>query len=105
MIPAPAAERSRLRRIAVEAAGWTLCAVGFTLLFLPGPGLPLLVAGLALLGRERPSAARLLERIQQRFARARSAFRGAPAHAAAPASVPAAPAAGTGPAPAGRDRA
>ncbi len=98
MIPAPATGRSLLRRIAVETAGWTLCAVGFALLFLPGPGLPLLVAGLALLGRERPSAARLLEWIHQRFARARAGVR------AAPASGPA-PAAATAPSPAGRERA
>ncbi|HZZ83253.1 MAG TPA: PGPGW domain-containing protein [Anaeromyxobacteraceae bacterium] len=78
MTPATAAERSVLRRIAVEAAGWSLCAAGFALLFLPGPGLPLLVAGLALLARERPSAARLLAWIEERGRRARRRLRRTP---------------------------
>jgi len=45
--------------------------VGIALLVLPGPGIPLIVAGLALLGTQFPWARRALEWLR---ARARSAL-------------------------------
>jgi len=59
------------RRIAVIVAGSVLLVVGIALLVLPGPGIPLIVAGLALLGTQFPRARRALEWLR---ARARSAL-------------------------------
>jgi hypothetical protein len=63
--------RARWRRIGVLVAGWSLLATGAVLLFLPGPGLPLLLGGLALLGREAAWARRLERRILRWFKRGR----------------------------------
>lgn len=52
----------RLRKLGARAAGAALLGVGTALLVLPGPGIPLIIAGVALLTRESPWAARLLER-------------------------------------------
>ena len=49
----------RARRWLTLGAGFGLLAVGGTLLVLPGPGIPLVLGGLALLGRELPWARRL----------------------------------------------
>ncbi len=49
----------RARRWFSLGAGFALLAVGAALLVLPGPGIPLVLAGLALLGRELPWARRL----------------------------------------------
>jgi hypothetical protein len=49
------------------AAGWSLLVVGGLLLVLPGPGIPLLLVGLALLSRDVPWARRLRERVLRRF--------------------------------------
>ena len=56
--------RARRRRFATIVAGWSLLGVGTALIFLPGPGFPLLLGGLALLGREEPWARRLRSRIE-----------------------------------------
>lgn len=61
--------RSAVARIAILAAGWALLAAGACLLFLPGPGLPLLLGGLALLGEEQEWARRLLGRLKDRLQR------------------------------------
>jgi hypothetical protein len=53
------------------AGGWVLLAVGVLLLVLPGPGIPLVILGLALLSRDVPWARRLRERIEARFPWAR----------------------------------
>lgn len=50
------------RRIAVLVAGVVVIAVGLVLLALPGPGIPLVIGGLALLAREFRFARLLLER-------------------------------------------
>lgn len=42
----------RARRLLIVLAGATLLLVGVALLFLPGPGIPILLAGLALLATE-----------------------------------------------------
>ena len=63
--------KAAARRWAVLVGGWALLVVGALLLVLPGPGLPLLLAGLALLGRESPWARRLCDRLKARLARIR----------------------------------
>ena len=47
-----------LRRIAISVVGVSILLVGAALLFLPGPGLLTIIAGLAVLGTEfeRPRA-------------------------------------------------
>jgi len=50
------------RRVAVALAGGTLLAVGLLLLVLPGPGTPVLLAGLAVLATEFTWAGRALGR-------------------------------------------
>jgi hypothetical protein len=60
---------ARMRRVGTLAAGWTLLLAGTVLLVLPGPGIPLMLAGLALLGRELAWARKLRERIQAKIFR------------------------------------
>jgi len=50
----------------VIVAGSVLLVVGIALLVLPGPGIPLIVAGLALLGTQFPWARRALEWLRAR---------------------------------------
>jgi uncharacterized protein (TIGR02611 family) len=52
------------RRTAVAVAGSMVVVVGLALLVLPGPGLLLLTAGLALLATEFPWAQRWLTRLR-----------------------------------------
>ena len=51
----------RLRRLALEVLGWLFVVLGLAALVLPGPGLVLLVIGVALLSREYEWARRRLE--------------------------------------------
>jgi uncharacterized protein (TIGR02611 family) len=51
-----------IRKATVGTAGALTVATGIVLLPLPGPGTLVIVGGLALLSREFPAAARLLER-------------------------------------------
>ena len=60
---------TRARRVAAEVAGWVLVAAGIVLFPLPGPGLLLLVAGLALLAEHNAWAARRLEPLKLRALR------------------------------------
>ncbi|OLD65019.1 MAG: hypothetical protein AUI47_03265 [Acidobacteria bacterium 13_1_40CM_2_68_5] len=46
--------------------GWALTALGFALLFLPGPGLLFLLPGLTLLSAESLWVRRLLRRLRER---------------------------------------
>jgi hypothetical protein len=55
-------------RVARMSAGGALLLVGLLLLVLPGPGLPILLAGLLLLARDVAWAARLAERVRERIA-------------------------------------
>jgi hypothetical protein len=55
-------------RVARISAGGALLLVGVLLLVLPGPGLPILLAGLLLLARDVAWAARLAERVRGRIA-------------------------------------
>lgn len=57
---------ARLRRAARLAGGFTLLAVGGALLVLPGPGIPVVLGGLALLAPEVSWARRLRGRIHER---------------------------------------
>lgn len=45
-----------LRKLAILAAGWTLIAAGAVLIPLPGPGIPVLIAGVAVLSLKSPRA-------------------------------------------------
>lgn len=60
----------RAARLGADAAGWALLGAGAALLVLPGPGIPLVLAGLVILGRERPWARRLQLRLRLEAARA-----------------------------------
>jgi hypothetical protein len=59
--------RSAWARAARLAGGWSLLLLGGALLLLPGPGIPLVIAGLALLARDLPWARRLAERLRARW--------------------------------------
>ena len=65
------ARRSRAYRVAFAAAGFTVVAGGIVLSLplVPGPGIPLIAAGLAMLALEFDWAERLLERIVLRVDR------------------------------------
>lgn len=53
-----------LRKAAILAAGWFLIAVGAILIPLPGPGLPVLAAGIVVLSSKSPRARWLLRRFK-----------------------------------------
>lgn len=53
-----------MKRRALEAAGWLLVAAGLAAMVLPGPGLLLLVGGLALLALRYAWAKRLLRPVK-----------------------------------------
>jgi tellurite resistance protein TerC len=55
------------RRVVVALVGATLLALGTALLFLPGPGSPVILLGLAVLGAEFAWARRWLKRVEQGF--------------------------------------
>lgn len=62
-------DRSRGATFASLAAGFPLLASGFVLLFVPGPGLVLIVFGLALVASESEWLAALLDRAEARMRR------------------------------------
>ena len=64
-----------IRRVVAVVAGFGLFAVGLALLVLPGPGIPLLVAGLGLLSLEYHWARRLRTWLLRRTARVTPASR------------------------------
>ena len=55
------------RRIAILCGGSLLVVAGIVLLVLPGPGVPLIIAGLALLGTQFEWARRASRWIRERF--------------------------------------
>ena len=61
------ARRSVLRRMARIAAGSFLVLAGLVMWVLPGPGLLTIAAGLLVLSRDFPWAARMLERVRARL--------------------------------------
>lgn len=58
------------KRLVLEILGWGLLLVGVAALVLPGPGLLLMVAGLAVLSQQYTWAERALEPVQLRALRA-----------------------------------
>ena len=62
-------ERGRLARCAVILAGISLTLVGIFFLAVPGPGIPILAIGLALIAQESAITARLLDRAEVRIRR------------------------------------
>ena len=59
-------ERSRLYRLGFALLGFVVCAAGVVMLVTPGPGIPVLIVGLAMLALEFAWAERWLERILDR---------------------------------------
>ena len=59
-----------LRRLVLETVGWALVVVGIAALVLPGPGLLMIFAGVALLSQQYEWAERRLEPIKERALRA-----------------------------------
>jgi uncharacterized protein (TIGR02611 family) len=55
-----------VRRVALEAVGWVLVVVGVAALILPGPGLLMVFAGMAILSQQYAWAARRLEPVKQK---------------------------------------
>jgi uncharacterized protein (TIGR02611 family) len=61
------------KRVAVTIAGFAVILVGFALLVLPGPGLLVIIAGLAILGTEYVWAQRLLRIAKEKATQAKDA--------------------------------
>jgi Putative transmembrane protein (PGPGW) len=62
-------DRGRLARCAIVLAGIGLTLVGLFFLAVPGPGIPILAIGLALVAQESAMMARLLDRAEIRLRR------------------------------------
>ncbi len=60
-------------RLSVAAAGFVVLAVGLVMLLTPGPGLLVIIAGLAILAHEFAWAAKALDKAKSRAAQAREA--------------------------------
>lgn len=60
-------------RLSVAAMGFTVLAIGVVMLVTPGPGLLVIIGGLAILAHEFAWAARALERAKLRAALAKEA--------------------------------
>jgi len=60
-------------RLSVAAVGFTVLAVGLVLLVTPGPGLLVIIAGLAILAHEFAWAGKALDKARTRAAQAREA--------------------------------
>ena len=60
-------------RLSVAAAGFAVLAVGLVMLLTPGPGLLVIIAGLAILAHEFAWAGRALEKARTRAAMAKQA--------------------------------
>ena len=57
---------SLVKRVFVEGAGWVLVLAGIAAIALPGPGLLLLFAGLAIISQQYDWAARRVEPVQRK---------------------------------------
>lgn len=60
-------------RLSVAAVGFTVLAVGIVMLVTPGPGLLVIIAGLAILAHQFAWAASALDRARARAAQAKAA--------------------------------
>lgn len=56
-----------LRKLAILAAGWALIAAGAVLIPLPGPGIPVLLAGIYVLSLKSARARLLFLRLKSRL--------------------------------------
>ncbi len=61
---------AKVRDMLVHIAGWAVLVVGIALLVLPGPGIPLVLAGLGILGQRHAWARNTARRIRERAAAA-----------------------------------
>ncbi len=61
--------RAATRRLILECIGWVLVVLGIAALVLPGPGLLLLFAGLAILAEQYEWAARRVEPVREQALR------------------------------------
>ena len=59
----------RAKDVLVHAGGWVVLGVGVALLVLPGPGIPLVIVGLGILGRRHEWARSAAQRIRTRTAK------------------------------------
>lgn len=76
-------------RLSVAAMGFSVLAIGLVMLVTPGPGLLVIIAGLAILAHQFAWAGRALERARYRAAQAKqAAMRRAPRRAAQPPANP-----------------
>jgi len=74
-------------RLSVAAMGFSVLTVGLVMLVTPGPGLLVIIAGLAILAHQFAWAARALEKAKGRAAQAKqAALRRAPRRAQPPAN-------------------
>jgi hypothetical protein len=64
-----ASNRGRLARCAAVLAGIGLTLIGVFFLAVPGPGIPILAIGLALIAQESEATARALDRAEVRLRR------------------------------------
>lgn len=64
-----------IRRIAILIAGSTVLLIGVILIFIPGPAIVVIPAGIAILATEFPWARRLARKFKRYFLRARRAIR------------------------------
>jgi uncharacterized protein (TIGR02611 family) len=72
-------------RLSVAAIGFSVLSVGVVMLVTPGPGLLVIIGGLAILAHEFAWAARALEKAKERAAQAKdAALRRAPRRAQPP---------------------
>ena len=60
-------ERGRLVRCGIFCAGLVLALLGVFFLLVPGPGIPILALGLALIAQESAATARFLDRTEVRL--------------------------------------
>jgi hypothetical protein len=86
-----ARENSTARDHLVDAGGWILLAAGLALLVLPGPGIPLVLAALGILGRRRPWARSAAHKIRSRAQKVVDRVRPARRSTKTPASLPPVP--------------
>ena len=66
----------RIRRAVLVSAGWGLIGIGVVLLFLPGPGLLTIFAGLALIATEFAWARIWVKRVRETAAAIAGGVRG-----------------------------
>ena len=68
--------RSNFRRLMILVAGGVVLLVGVALLVLPGPGIVVIIAGLAILAKEFTWAERTLDKAKEQASKATSKVKG-----------------------------